>query len=196
MPGPNALSACTDDAYRLTNRRWRVGMSGTFNASTPSGVDPARAEVLFRRTPSNTVTATAAARGQDQRDERQPRRRDDCISDLKSVVGFRSVGDEFKAAPCWRATADVEPIEADISFHPSVTWTLADSIPRAASPRSTSRPSPPTSSATPSVSITRDRATPRSRCSRAPPATAARSPWASATCAATRRSTDLAIGSR
>jgi hypothetical protein len=140
----SALSACTDGAYRLTNRRWRVGMSWMFNASTPSGVDPTRAEVLVRRAASNIVTgrndcgradgisATTAYRGRTTLAPGAARNHADetiCISDLKSVVGFRSVGDGFKAATCWWANVDGELTEADISFHPSVAWTLADSIP-------------------------------------------------------------------
>ena len=115
-----------------------------FNASTPSGVDPARAEVLVRRAASNIVTGRndcgradgiSATSGYKSRTTLKPgaaRNHADetiCISDLKSVVGFRSVGDGFKAATCWWANADAELTEADISFHPSVTWTLADSIP-------------------------------------------------------------------
>jgi hypothetical protein len=140
-----ATAACSDTAYKFTGSRWRTGMSFWFNAaSTPAGVDAARAEALIGRAATTIVTGrNDCGHADDITATRKFNGRTAytsgagnnsagaiaCKSDKKSVVGFRSLGSKLKAATCWWYDADRYTYEADISFHSGVKWTLADAIP-------------------------------------------------------------------
>jgi hypothetical protein len=137
----NALSACSDSAFRRTGHRWRVGM-GWRLGPTPSSYDRARIGTLLRRAATNIVSGRndcgrpdhiGATHGFDGSASEEPgvsiaNDQIVCSSDGRTVVGFKSLGSGFKAATCWWAY-DGYLTESDIAFSRLTSWVFSDTIP-------------------------------------------------------------------